>query len=243
MTTLLMSSKHSEDSQALWRAAIRRGWSVERARGLKVPVINEVEELIFYAEALFAPSIAKSCGYQLLDPPEDWLVRLPDSLTHRQIRLSQLSEARNLKQPAFIKPPNDKSFPAKVYDKGGELSNAFDDDMAVLIATPVVWDLEFRCFCLDGKVRTHSPYVRNGELAKLSDFEMTKDESVNAIDFAESVLVNHNLGLPRAIVIDVGIIRDKGWSVVEANGAWGAGIYGCDPDSVLEVIRHAQVRL
>jgi len=36
MTTLLMSSRHTEDDQALWRAAIGRGWSVDRARGIRL---------------------------------------------------------------------------------------------------------------------------------------------------------------------------------------------------------------
>jgi hypothetical protein len=40
-------------------------------------------------------------------------------------------------------------------------------------------------------------------------------------------------------VLDVGIITNRGWAVIEQNAAWGSGIYGCDPVQVLEVIRHA----
>lgn len=47
------------------------------------------------------------------------------------------------------------------------------------------------------------------------------------------------LDLPRAAVIDVGVIAGRGWAVVEQNAAWGSGIYGCDPQQVLEVLRHA----
>jgi ATP-grasp domain, R2K clade family 2 len=45
----------------------------------------------------------------------------------------------------------------------------------------------------------------------------------------------------RAVALDVGIIRGRGWAVVELNSAWGAGIYGCDPARVLEVLQAAAV--
>ena len=98
MTTLLMSSRHSADDQVLWRAAIRRGWSVVRARGLKVPEIDD-NDIVFYAEALFAPAIAQSLGYRLLDPPEDWLARLPKEHSRREIRAFTLREARCIVRP------------------------------------------------------------------------------------------------------------------------------------------------
>lgn len=43
MTTLLMSSRHTADDQALWRTAIGRGWSVARARGIRLPDIEDDE--------------------------------------------------------------------------------------------------------------------------------------------------------------------------------------------------------
>jgi len=48
--------------------------------------------------------------------------------------------------------------------------------------------------------------------------------------------------VPAAISLDVGTIRGRGWAVVEANGAWGSGIYGCNPDEVLNVISQAVIR-
>ena len=237
MTTLLMSSRQTGDAQLLWRAAVQRGWPVVRARGLNIPEIED-QDIIIYVEPLFAPEIAKRLGRKLLDPAEDWLVKLPFSLTHRQIDIATLGEARLITEPAFIKPPNDKSFIAQIYETGAELSTAFEDSMAVLISTPVQWQSEFRCFCLDGRVVTCSPYVRGEELAVYSDYAMTDEESANAIITAENALSHADLGLPRAVVVDVGKIEGKGWAVVEANGAWGAGIYGCDPGLVLDVIRH-----
>jgi hypothetical protein len=44
------------------------------------------------------------------------------------------------------------------------------------------------------------------------------------------------------VVLDVGVIGERGWAVIETNAAWGSGIYGCDPKAVLQVIRRACVR-
>lgn len=241
MTTLLMSSRHTEDNQALWRAAIGRGWSVARARGIRLPEIDD-DEVIVYVEALYAPTIAGMIGRRLLISSEDWLVKLPHEFQKRTVQLTTLGLARELDRPCFVKPPNDKSFAAQVYDSGAILPLEFDDHMAVLVAEPVQWEFEFRCFCLDGSVVTLSPYLRSGTNAKETDYKATGDELCEATSFAEKVLASTQSFTPRAVVIDVGQITCKGWAVVEANAAWGSGIYGCDPNLVLDVIRQATIR-
>jgi hypothetical protein len=40
-------------------------------------------------------------------------------------------------------------------------------------------------------------------------------------------------------VVDVGRVAGRGWAVVEANPAWGSGLYGCDAARVLPVLRGA----
>ncbi len=111
--------------------------------------------------------------------------------------------------------------------------------MTVLVADPVRWDIEFRCFCLDGRVRTLSPYLQSGVHAKHDGYEVSQVERDEATQLAESVLAAVGAATPRAVAVDVGQITGQGWAVVEANAAWGSGIYGCDPDSALSVIRHA----
>lgn len=241
MTTLLMSSRHTEDDQALWRAAISRGWSVTRARGIRLPDID-ADEVVVYVEALYAPTIAGMIGRRLLDPPVEWLVKVPFEFRKREVRLMTLGQARLLKCPSFVKPPNDKSFASQVYKSGTSLPQEFEDDMLVLVADPVQWGSEFRCFCLDRKVMTLSPYLRSGVHAQNSDYQATDDELFAATDFAERVLAATNQFTPRSVVIDVGQIVGLDWAVVEANGAWGSGIYGCDPSLVLDVIRHATLQ-
>lgn len=240
MTTLLMSSRHTEDDQALWRAAIGRGWSTARARGIRIPDIDD-SEIVVYVEALYAPTIAGSINRTLIGPAEDWLIQLPPHLKRRSIELSTLGEARAISAPRFVKPPNDKSFAAQVYSSGADLPDAFEDDMTVLVADPVQWESEYRCFCLDDEVTAISPYLRSGRLAKEQNYHISQTEQEDVQQFATTVLAA-NTASPRAIVIDVGQIVGEGWAVVEANSAWGSGIYGCDPDSVLDVIRHATIQ-
>lgn len=237
MTTLLLSSRHTEDNQALWRAATQRGWNVERVQGIRVPEIDD--EIVLYVEALFAPTVAKSLGLRLLDLAEDWLVSLPQEYRRREVTVMTLGAARKLASPSFVKPPNDTLFTAKVHATGESLPTDYDDDMTVLVAEPVEWEVEFRCFALDRTVRTLSPYLRSGELSKLDGFTASDEEFAEAGTFAELVLSDSRVEVPKAVVVDVGKITGKGWAVVEANGAWGSGIYGCDPDSVLDVVRYA----
>jgi hypothetical protein len=236
-----MSSRHTEDDQSLWRAAIRRGWTVARARGIRLPEIGD-DEVVIYVEALYAPTIAAMIGRSLLDPPEDWLCRLSHEYRGREVRLTTLGMARKLSSRTFVKPPNDKSFAAQVYETGGSLPKEFDDEMPVLTAEPVRWESEFRCFCLDGAVRTLSPYLRSGVHARQTDYEASSEELRAATVYAEAVLAATTAMTPQAIVLDVGQIEGQGWAVVEVNGAWGSGIYGCDPDAVLDVIRQATVQ-
>ena len=42
--------------------------------------------------------------------------------------------------------------------------------------------------------------------------------------------------LPRAVVVDVGLIAGRGWSVIEFNAAWGAGLNGCRAERVLPAV-------
>ena len=78
MTTLVLSSRHSEDNQALWRAAIRRPWSVVRVRGITLPPLTD-DDIVLYVEALLAPTIAAGLSHRLLSPADDWLPSLPDA--------------------------------------------------------------------------------------------------------------------------------------------------------------------
>jgi len=242
MPTLVFTPRHTDDSQALWKAAAALGWRTERLASWRVPEhFRALDEPVLYGEALFGPSLAQQLGLRLLNPPEDWLERLPKDYKRRDISLTTLGAARARADAAFVKPPNDKSFPAGVY-RGVDLPAEYPDDMPVLVSEVVTWESEFRCFVLDRKLVTYSLYSRFGALQRDSGFESARDEDAVVEAFMAGLLGDERVDLPRATVVDVGLIRDRGWGCVEQNAAWGAGIYGCSPEAVLSVVRHAAER-
>lgn len=111
--------------------------------------------------------------------------------------------------------------------------------LAVLVSEPVSWVVDFRCFCLDGRIKALSPYLRDGALASEENFAAEDHELSEAADFAEKVLMATADFTSRAVVIDVGLVDGFGWAVVEVNAAWGSGVYGCDPEIVSDVVWHA----
>jgi hypothetical protein len=239
MPTLILTPRFTEDSQALWRAAGELGWRVERLPSWRVPEeLIGVDEPVLYMEALFGPTLAERFGLRLIEPAADWLPRLPDEYRRRQVDLLTLEVARRLKEPAFIKPPNDKSFPARVYSPSEPLPDG-EDPMPVLVSEIVSREVEYRGFVLDRRLRTISVYLRGGELQRDLGFAAPSEERQAAEAFLDEVLADPRVELSRAAVVDVGVIKGRGWAVVERNAAWGSGIYGCDPRQVLEVIRHA----
>ncbi|MGL4419416.1 MAG: ATP-grasp domain-containing protein [Gemmataceae bacterium] len=241
MPTLILTPRYTEDSQALWRAAGKLGWGVERLTNWRVPEeLLTVSNPVLYLEALFGPTLARQFGLRLLEPSIDWLPRLPEEFRKRRVGLMPFRAAKQLAEPAFIKPPNDKSFPAQVYT-GAELPDGYDEDLPVLVSEIVSWEVEFRCFVLDRQPQAMSVYLRNGVLQREQGFVASDAEFAEADRFVRTVLADDRVDFPRATVLDVGVIVGRGWAVVEQNTAWGSGIYGCDPVRVLQVIQHAAV--
>ena len=242
MPTLLLSARQTDDAQLLWRACIAANWDVVRVHGWQVPSLP-ASEVAVYGEPLFAQYVAQTLGLRLVDPPLDWLPRLPAYWQGRDVRLTTLADARKVTQRAFIKPADEKCFDARVYSSGAELpaSGPLPEELPVLVQQVVDWTSEFRCFVLDRKVAAASAYWRNGKLAKSEDgVWMASDAELNeATQFCESVLRDPNVSVPDAVVLDVGVIRNQGWAVIECNAAFAAGIYGCDPVAVLPVLRRA----
>lgn len=242
MPTLIFTPRYTEDSQALWKAAGSLGWKVERLTTWRVPEhFRELPEPVLYGEALFGPTLAEQLGLNLLNPPEDWLVRLPFEYKHRDVTLSTLGEARKNTSESFVKPPNDKSFPAGVY-RGAELPAEYPDEMPVLVSEVVKWEKEFRCFILNRSLHTYSIYSRFGELQREAEFFSEPEEDRQLEEFLSKLLADPRVDLPTATVVDVGTIEGAGWACVEQNAAWGAGIYGCNPTAVLGVLEHAATR-
>lgn len=237
MPTLILSPQYNIDNQLLWKAAIELGWATHRLSSWRVAEADKlIVDPVIYIDGLFVSYIAEAFNKNLSEPSDDWLSNLDIKYSKRLIQLMSIGEARKIDHPIFVKPPNEKSIKAQVFVSGAHLTEYREHDVVfnVLVSEPVKWIKEFRCFAVDGKVATTSIYLRNGELQRQHDFYASEQELIEAKDFAQSVL--DNTITPNPIVIDVGVIEDKGWAVVEINAAWGSGIYGCDPKQVLRVL-------
>lgn len=235
--TLVLSPRHTDDSIKLWRAATALGWNVERFASWRAPEDFAPAEPVLFAEPLFMEAVAERLGVRIVAPSEDFLARLPPEYASRRIRLTTVAEARAPAGPIFLKPPNRKVFPARVYASGAELPDLPADD-PVLASEPVEWSAEFRFFVRDRRVRVWSPYWLNGALARRGDEWIIDEAAAEATRaLVDRLLGDESVGLPPAVVIDAGVIRGVGPAVVEANEASGSGLYGCDPVEVLDVLR------
>jgi hypothetical protein len=243
--TLVLSHRYSPDSNALFAAALAAGWDVERLHSFRCPEGLAARDPVFYGETLLADAIMADLGLLLLEPTADWLPRLPQRQRRRDVRLMTLAEALTIRDRVFIKPTDEKCFPARVYADGAALDPdpALPPELPVLVSEPVVFEVEFRFFVLEREVAAHSPYIRGGEIARSAegDWEAEPAEIEEATTSIRALLGDAEVALPPAVVVDVGRMTDRGWGVVEANPAWASGLCGCNPASVLPVLRQAAV--
>lgn len=235
MPTLILSPRYTPDSNTLWQVALQQGWQVERLHSYTPPEALRDQQVAIYGEGMFVQHVAEVLNLRLHEAPLDWLATLPYQLVQRSVQVLTLAAARERSAPMFVKPAELKSFAAKVYAIGAELpdTDTYSPDLPVLVSEPVTWRLEFRCFVLHGEVKTLSPYSQQGNFIDAEQSQFAA-ETAAALQFAREVL--QTVDVPPAFVLDVGQIQDRGWAVVEANPAWAAGIYRCEPAAVLEIL-------
>ncbi len=245
MPTLVLSHRYSPDSNALFSAALAAGWDVERLHSFACPEGLSTRDPVFYGETILADAIAADLGVVLLEPSADWLPGLPARHRLREVRLTTLADAMTTRDRVFVKPTDEKCFPARVYASGAaiEPDPVLPADLPVLVSEPVVFTVEYRCFVRDREIAALSPYIRGGEIARTAEgeWDARPGEVESATAAIRALLADREVELPPALVIDVGEMKGRGWGVVEANPAWAAGLCGCDPAAVLAVLARAIV--
>jgi hypothetical protein len=206
-------------------------------------LLESKRTIVIYGEPLFAEAVADQLGLLLLEPPIDWLTTLPTEYRLRELTLMSLGDARACEDSAFVKPADGKIFEAKVYARGKDLPAAelVDPDIPVLRSEVVDFRLEVRCFIHEGRIASLSPYWRDDALAQSSDgdWPFETSEADQAVAFANSVIADPRVALPPGCTLDIGRISGGAWAVIEANPAWGAGLYGSDPKQVLTCVQAA----
>jgi len=245
MPTLILSSSYNTESKILRKAAQDLKWETFRLGGGSLPAWDDPggSPYAIYCTVPKAFDIADQLDSILLGCSSDWLINLPEKFSKRSIELLELREVARRKEDCFLKPALGKSFDAAVRTGPQLISETahLPPNLLVQASEIVEWETEYRCFVRDREVMTLSPY-RRGDIT-FSSYESplrgTRRELEEASEFAHSVL--KSVPCPRAIVLDVGVIKGRGWAVVEPNECWGAGIYGCAPVKVLEVLATAAV--
>lgn len=248
MPSLIVSSRYSIDSQILRQAARNLGWETLRLDGWRIPEWFEPpdDQIALFFTAPLAFDVAEQFSRSLLGCDPDWTVQLRPEFLKRNLRQKTLAEALELEGKAFIKHAVSKAFPATIYDQQTlvKATPQIPQTALVHVSEPVNWLIEYRCFIAEQNVMAISPYIRHGRVFDdAADWLGAPQAEIDeAKRFAESV-IHSGIDSPPAFVLDVGVIDNRGWAVIEVNECWASGIYSCDPNAVLEVLLRASVPL
>jgi hypothetical protein len=243
---LLTPREDIRDSFRLAEAARQRGWRVERVSSYQ-PNREQYPEndIVFWGETFFTTLVSQRLTYVILEPDFDQLAKFPPVYLKRDVQVTTLEEARRISTALFAKPADgNKAFESQVYQNGAELPSRYlSKTLPVLVSTPVEWAVEYRFFILERAIAAYSVYGRHGQLAldEQGNWTAPESEQKEAVAFCVGLLQDERVILPPAVVLDVGIIADKGWALIEPNPVSSSGIYGCDPQKVLPVLQRASI--
>lgn len=248
MPSLILSSRYTADSQMLRQAAQQLGWETLRLDAPQIPDWFEPPDsqvALFYT-APHAFEIAAQLTRVLLGCTPDWTVGLPREYLRRELQQMTMAEALLLRGESFVKHAVSKAFPAAIYNAMAlaEAAANVPPTALVHVGEPVNWLVEYRCFVRDREIAAISPYKRHGRTIESHDdlLDAPPTEIAAAREFAHMVLHAPGVDSPPAFVLDVGIIDNRGWAVIECNECWASGIYACDPRRLLDVLARACIR-
>lgn len=242
MAVLLLYPRRSPTTIWLEQEAQSLGWDTLRLEKPELPEnfqLNDRPCALFYTPpGCF--TVAKQLSKRLVACHASWLPELPQKYLSRVVRRMELSKALAEEKPYFYKPALNKYFEAGVRD-GQQLTlctPGFPPSFEVLQSEVVEWTVEYRCFVLNRQVVTHAPYKRHGKTTRgQGDFMGAPEgEIVAARNFAQTVVNDPEIDCPPAFVLDVGLIQDRDWAVIEPNECWASSIYGCQADKVLQTL-------
>ena len=224
---LVISDKPDTERDAVadvWSAA---GGEVLRLGRFWDPPAPDRTRVRVYGADTFCQVLAQKLELELVGPADDLLVHLSTTSTKRDVRKTTLAEVASVRFPIFVKSIVPKLIRSRVYGSADELlaeARGLESDAGLLVSDIVELVAEARSWVLDGVVLSIACYEGEADLRAAQDFstEVAKEAAV-----------------PSPCVIDVGLTRDRGWVVIEANPVWGAGLNGCDPMAAARCIARA----
>lgn len=220
---LLISEKPDVERDALAEAFSVAGGTVHRLGRFWEPPQLDPASVRVYGADTFCLVLQQKLGFQLCSPADNLLLQIPSQFLRRQLAQRTLGEALQ-SLPAFVKPVTPKQFRGAVYTSPADLAaecQGLPESTPVFVAERVMLTAEVRSFVLDGQILDAAAYEGTASLP---------DAHVFIADLLQA------MPLPRAVVVDVGYIADRGWAVIEFNAAWGAGLNGCSATKVLPAV-------
>ena len=224
---LLISDKPDVERDALADSFERRGGCVHRLGRFWAPPVFDPATVRVYGADSFCLVLQQKFGFELCSPDDELLLHVPAEMLRRELRRSTLAEAGELQFPTFIKPVVPKQFRGAVYPNASALADecrGLPSNALIFVSEPVNLVAEAHSFVLEGRVLDTAIYEGRADAAEATTLVAQLARAVP---------------LPRALVIDTGLIANRGWALVEFNAAWGAGLNGCDPERVLPAIMAA----
>ncbi|MGG5210242.1 ATP-grasp domain-containing protein [Chryseobacterium sp. MIQD13] len=232
---IALSPMYTEDSNNLKKASINSPYELNRFNARwNVPEEFRDDVIAVYGEDIYAEIVSDQCGLTLMKPEDNWLSLVSEEFTKRKISYGHLKDYIS-QENIFIKCSDFKSFKAGVFEKVTDIKGFDSLDLKSMVFTSEVveWELEVRCFVSESKIKTFSSYWRN-DVFDMNPLSETEEKEM--LSFFETFIGQYASTLPKAIVLDFGIIKGKGWALIEANPAWCSGLYACDAEKALEVI-------
>jgi hypothetical protein len=213
--TLVVSSRPVPDKDRIASSWSRAGGVVLHLEKSWEPPPLQSPGVRLYGNQVFCTELSTRLNLSLVAPPDDFIFRIDPRFVKRSVHLSTLRELAELDRPVFLKPLQQKLFPAGIYSSFDDLSFqccSIPDSTLVIKAEVVEFASEYRLFVLNRQIVAMGCYLG-------------MHKSHGLIRFFRKLI--GTCVVPDAFVLDLGYIPHRGWAVVEANPAWGSALRGC----------------
>ncbi len=225
--TLVISDKPDPERDAVAAAWEAGGGEVLRLGRFWDPPPLDPKRVRVYGADAFCQVLAQKLGLTLVTPPDDLLLKLSLGVLKRSVTAAKVDEVGAIAFPKFVKSYIPKIIRSRVYASEADLIaelRGLEPTTELLVSEIVDLDAEARSWVLDGDVLSIACYEGDADLG-----------AARALATAAA----RETEVPSPCVIDVGLTRDRGWIVVEANAAWGAGLNGCEAIAAARCIARA----
>ena len=221
---LVVPEKPDSERDAVCSTWAEGGGAVERLGRFWAPPQLDPSAVKIYGPDTFALVVAQKLGLELICPADDLLASTPVQFLKREVRRVALSDMRGRIFPVFVKSVVPKLFRSRIYESAAALElecRGLEPSTQVLTSEILPIVAEARTFVLEGRVVTSAVYE-----GKADDAEPREMAAQVAAEVA----------LPSTCVVDLALVQDRGWALLEFNPTWGAGLNGCAPEAVAECL-------